>query len=1261
MQTIFTVTNPDLERLSPEQAVDIFRELLWAEAATLGIGKNLINVPSAITVADGGIDAEVKNAEANGGQGIIKKGLTRYQIKTGEFSLRGESNIKRILLKDTAAELKPRVKSCLDKNGTLVVILFGWDDPETKDDQIIGKFKQVLKKYDEKYNDAEIEVWRQNNLISFLQPFPSLCLKVNGRNEARFRTFAGWSRDAEMSGDFESGPTQGNLISDIQTELRKDEKEIHIRIWGEPGIGKTRLVLETLRGEDIQPLVIYCENAGVLIGSELMNELLTDNNSFNSILVIDECDPESRARIWNKLRYYSPRIKLISVYNEFDDTTGDLKYFNTPPLNGEQISKIIESYGISKDQANTWSELCGGSPRYAHVIGKNLAENPEDMLKTPATVDIWERSIAGLDDRNDARVQQRRMVLQYIGLFKRFGYGRPLTSEAKIIAEIVKEADPQITWPRFQQIIEDLRNRRILQGEHTLYITPKALHIKVWAEWWDTYGDSFDLDDFSERLSAKLLDWFYEMFEYAAESDVASAIVKELLGEKGPFRDDKRLRTQLGARFFLALTKADPVSAGKCLRRIFGTWDKDKLLSFTTGRREVIWSLELIAKRRELFSDAAKLLLMLGEAENETWSNNASGVFAALFSPAPGQVAPTGASPKERFPVLKEALESDSKERRVLAIRACNAALESEHFIRMIGNQPQGLRQEPELWMPKTYGEIFDAYRRVWNLLRKRLDSLHEDEQKEAVSTLLRHVRGLGKRGNLVDMLIDTVDELSEKKYVDNREILACVLQVIQYEGPALPPEVLVRWEQVRDSLTGTDFRSLLRRYVGMSIWEAYDREGREDQVQQQIHELALQAHKDKGLLGAELGWLMTEDAKEGYRFGYELGKTDKDFSLLPELMEAQRIQTQNANTSFFGGYLRTLFEGDADEWEKQLDAVANDKDLKMWLPELTWRSGTSDKSSLRVLDFAQKGIIDVTQYRSPIYGGIGISENVFQKWIRFLLDHPHSFAAYIALDWYHFFYIRTDSDHTLPEKVTPQLLLHPSFICKQAGRRRGQLDDYHWTQITMKYIELYPGRDLGIAEKMLEHFGEEGTIFEDYHSQTNAVLNEIAKRHPNEVWEKITEYLGPPIDSRAFRIKGWLHGSSLGDAKNKDTLREMLSVFPLEKVWAWVDEDKEKRAWYVASFVPKKLFRKEGEICLAREVLIKYGDREDVRSELMSNFFTGISWGSISENLLQTEGQMLRFKEQEDNENVKKWIDEYIELLDQDINRWKIEEERQH
>ena len=77
-------------------------------------------MPSSITVADGGIDAEVQNISASCGQGIIKQGLTRYQIKTGNFSLSKEDHIKSILFKDQTDELKPRVKSCLDKEGARI-------------------------------------------------------------------------------------------------------------------------------------------------------------------------------------------------------------------------------------------------------------------------------------------------------------------------------------------------------------------------------------------------------------------------------------------------------------------------------------------------------------------------------------------------------------------------------------------------------------------------------------------------------------------------------------------------------------------------------------------------------------------------------------------------------------------------------------------------------------------------------------------------------------------------------------------------------------------------------------------------------------------------------------------------------------------------------------------------------------------------------------------------------------------------------------
>ena len=508
--------------------------------------------------------------------------------------------------------------------------------------QLIDKFKEYLSHIDKKYENAKIEIWRQNNLIGFLKPFPSLALQIKGLDRSRFQSHRSWSENDDMKKEFVAGEEQKEFIISLQTALRQnDNKAMHIRIYGEPGIGKTKLILEATRSDDLLPFVIYVDGANKFRDSDLMTEILRDDNQFSVILVLDECNPDSRSYIWDKLKYRGPRIRIISIYNECDDTSGNIVYFDIPPLDNEQISKIIQEYYILKDQADRWSELCSGFPRVAHVIGFNLKTNPEDLLKPPDTVNVWERYIVSGDDPNNPEVGQRRTILRHLALFKRFGYGRPIVSEAQAIAKIIERADPQITWPRFQEIINNLKARRILQGENTLYITPKALHIKLWIDWWNIHGNTFNLNEFSQNIPTSLFEWFYEMFVYAAGSKVATQIVKELLSKDGPFQNDAILKTELGASFFLALTEADPQSALECLKRTIGKWTKEELLQFTTGRREVVWALEKIAVWRDLFGDAARLLLTLGEAENETYSNNASGIFAQLVSPARGQVAPT--------------------------------------------------------------------------------------------------------------------------------------------------------------------------------------------------------------------------------------------------------------------------------------------------------------------------------------------------------------------------------------------------------------------------------------------------------------------------------------------------------------------------------------------------------------------------------------------------------------------------------------------
>ena len=41
-----------------------------------------------------------------------------------------------------------------------------------------------------------------------------------------------------------------------------------------------------------------------------------------------------------------------------------------------------------------------------------------------------------------------------------FGFGKLVTDEAQAIAKLVNEVDPQITFPRFQQIVKNLEKEK---------------------------------------------------------------------------------------------------------------------------------------------------------------------------------------------------------------------------------------------------------------------------------------------------------------------------------------------------------------------------------------------------------------------------------------------------------------------------------------------------------------------------------------------------------------------------------------------------------------------------------------------------------------------------------------------------------------------------------------------------------------------------------------------------------------------------------
>ena len=507
IEKIFTVKNNDLEQLDEHTAVDFFRRLLWAEARRIGVEISKIHVSSAIHVADGGIDATVDDAQIDTGCGIIKPGKTSYQVKSGEYKPWRPSFIKKALFGDKTPDrenLGQSIRVCLDANGTYILVCTGIDLVESHRIDAIEYIKKYLEECG--YPNAEVELWSQNNLIGFLSYFPSLTLQVTGNDAAKFQTHVSWSKDGEMGVTFLPGPSQSKLIADIQNELRRDDDTVHVRVLGEPGIGKTKVVLEATRTDDISPLVVYC-TASQFRDSHLMSQILGDDSNFSVVLVIDECDADSRYYIWNKLQHRGPRIKLITIYNDHDPVSGQaISEFETLRLDDEQIRAIIRGYNVSNEQANRYIEFSSGSPRMAHHVGRTLGSDAGDPSQLLTDDYLYKRfyTDSRIEDSNSQEIQQMESILQYIALFKRFGFERSVVAEAQAIAKKIEEHNSQINWSNFQRTVDHLKKRKILQGEFTLYLTPESpTHQALDGVVEDSWKFVLSLRSFTPRLTAK--------------------------------------------------------------------------------------------------------------------------------------------------------------------------------------------------------------------------------------------------------------------------------------------------------------------------------------------------------------------------------------------------------------------------------------------------------------------------------------------------------------------------------------------------------------------------------------------------------------------------------------------------------------------------------------------------------------------------------------------------------------------------------------
>jgi hypothetical protein len=1237
--------------LSVTESVKAFRDLLWARASARGIPTTRVSVSGDIYKPDGGVDASILEGDEVFVDDELLSPGTRFQIKTGKFKPWAQAQVRNELFgnnNEPAFEnLGSEIQATLRQNKRFVMVCFGVDPT----DENIRTARRIIEDFFAAcgYPEALVDVWGQIQLIGLFQTYPSLCLRLRRFDFQGIRSHESWAEDDDMRKRRHYSIEQQHLVNDLQDSLRS-KKTFHLRLTGEPGIGKSRLAFEITSAEDLAPLTLYVRDGQTLLQSVLLNELLQVDDRRFAIIVIDECSKKDLAEIWNLLKPRSDRIRIITIDHTPDNTTDDkTRKVSVKQIETEQIFSILLDYNLSKNDAHRWAEYCEGCPRVAHVLGSNLQINPTNLLAAPSTSEVWERFIDGYDARDSEIAQLRRTVLHYCALFERFGFKKPVEKEAKFIQDLASKYDPRITESRFNQLIVDLQDRRIIQGFTTLFITPRLLHIYLYREFWRQYAGTFDITSFSKGIPPQLWDWFIEMLRFAHDCPTAELAIDNLLGADGPFLSGQFPDSRQYGRMLYILAETSPKKTLKRIKSIICTRDTKELCALRDSVQWIVSALEKIAVWEDCFIPAAELLLQLAEADNYNSESAATNAFVNLFSLLPGW-CPTQASPDLRHNVLSLAINSDSVQRRRLGLKACANALNRFPSHRIVGSEHQGLRPTITFWLPKTYGELWDGYREVWRLLVDRLVVWKDDNRKQLISTIIEAAWSTLQIEPLSEMVVHTLASIASDQQTDIKALVELVDRNLA-KPCNLSSSTIETLKAMRDQLNGNDFKSTLLRFVKYPTDKDYFGDDDEKRlVETKLSELVALVRDRPELLCNELPWLIRLQSNAVYHFALRIGRSDPERYWLPVIRDAYTKSPGLTETAFLTGYLKSIFESDIEIWEQVMFSVAADPATADRFSDFVLDSGLTNSVTRQVIIQCNTGLQSKAALGRWWAGHrlAELDEDVIDELITLQLAEGTGVLWKNAVQMCHAYFIECGRPQKLSEALIYRVLTSEAMI---DGRSTYSVK-YYWLSIAKRFALEYPDRELDLFEALLRMERKGWRVADDLDEFLTAVI----QKDPTRAWKIIST-----LYDEARERKEWLSGHWLSANMHQifeDGAVGPIQYFPVDLLFSWVDKDIDERAYWLTRTLPRTLSRSPCE-SIARSFLIRYGRSESVRRSLLDHFLLRSLCGNASDRYRSLTDEARLWLSAETNNLVAQWIEEYIEMLAAYIVWAEVDEER--
>ena len=575
------------------------------------------------------------------------------------------------------------------------------------------------------------------NIYNHFQPFIS-CEKAI--NESGYRTDFKWTTDL------------------IQIKNAIQSNRDIMRVVGLSGLGKTRLVLESLLENQDTSHKLYCDVAN----NEEREVFKAIESLFDgygkATIILDNCPYYFLEKVYDMRRGKNATNPIITIDNDPNEKIDNLRYQEYRlAVSDEIVEDIITKNAdfFSPENKKKIIEFSGGIPFIAELL-------LEEWRKTKEIGNISNRTLItkllGADERSENRI-----IAQSLSLFNSLGIEDDVRKEMVFVATNKNitsiEGEDEIKERKFDTLIHDYLGRRLLDRKgRFVFIRPLPIAWYLMCEWLtDCSKDRLRkvLEDIrTSEVSASLAPAFGAQFKDMSISNKAIEMLDEILRAGSPFSDAEVINTEVGSRLFRSFVEVAPQAVANCLYSALGNKNIVDLYSIVEGRRNLVWTIEKLCFDPVTFQKGAKLMLRLACAENEDISNNATGQFMALF---PIFLPATAVSLKERINFLHR--ETNIEEQKELVLKAVDRALNTSNFIYFNGVEVQGQRKL-ENYRPTSHAEVEEYIRGCLDIIYNEIEQGTE-YRDYCIDVLSENFRPLSAFGEF-DIVIPYIKKVAE-------------------------------------------------------------------------------------------------------------------------------------------------------------------------------------------------------------------------------------------------------------------------------------------------------------------------------------------------------------------------------------------------------------------------------------------------------------------------------------------------------------------